>query len=224
MLLLGLECCACHSFVTHAFLLYPFVVAVILLYRFSTFLLFYISTFILHRYAETMTEEEEAVRLECVICRNEITSTDELAKVGYKGIRTLAHACEVKNYERLFVFFNSYRDASSKIPLHVSCRKRLIDLRNVTTTNGDEKESSPPLKKTRSVTNVFDWKAHCFICGLICDFKHSSRNPIRKVESCSLKDRILEVSDMENHSELRYRLMNCFDLEWPRKLYTTRDV
>ena len=174
-----------------------------------------------------MTEEEavrleEAVTLECVICRNKINPTDEFVKVGSKGIRSLAHACEVKSYERLTVFFNSYRDTSSKIPLHVSCRKRIIDLRNVNSTNGDEKESSPPLKKTRSSTDMFDWKAHCFVCGLICDFKHSSRNPIRKVESCSLRDRILEVSNTEDHSYLRHRLINCFDLVAVKAIYHAR--
>ena len=77
-----------------------------------------------------MTEEEEAVRLVCVICNNDIAATDEFVKVGNKGIRTLVNACEVKNYDKLGTFFNSHRNSSSKIPLHVICRKRLVDLRN----------------------------------------------------------------------------------------------
>ena len=181
------------------------------------FVLLYFCTFLL-RDAIVMTEREETVQLLCAICNDHIAATDEFVNVGAKGIRTLVNACEVKKNEKLVSFFKSHRDSSCKIPLHVGCRKRLVDLRNI---QHDEKEWSPPSKKTRSSTDTFDWKSHCFICGTLCDFKHDARNHISRVETLSLRDNVLKVcnENSDKLSELSHRVQSCFDLVAAKAVY-----
>ena len=97
----------------------------------------------------------------CTICRIVISSDNSGVLVGSKGVNGLLSACLARNERELYNFIKKRKDEDPqfKFPVHIACRKRFTDLRNIPR---DEKESlPPPTKKTRSSMESFVWE-HCF--------------------------------------------------------------
>ena len=163
----------------------------------------------------------------CVICAGEIDADNIGVSSGRKGIQTLLESCQARGEDGVFVvqgkilsvkLIRARISESDKVVVHVGCRKRFTDLRNVTT----EDEHAPPAKKTRSSMEAFQWKRDCFFCGTICDTKHD--NDVKTVETISLRNNVLDVlidvcNEYPEDDEIKHRVLNCSDLVAKNAIY-----
>lgn len=148
----------------------------------------------------------------CALCTNAIEETSLGVVLGDKGISSVINASHVRG-DTKGAIIEKIQSSGQLVNVHKECRKRYTDLRNV---NSSEDEKPPPVKKTRSSFESFEWEKCCLFCGSQCE-THKERKQVCLVQTISFARNILDVcrikpSDEPLLSAIAHRVQNCIDL------------
>ena len=135
------------------------------------------------------------------------------------GLYTLIAFSKTRKNELLFEYLTEQKDAENprKVYIHESCRRDYVNTLRQDKIESTEEVSST---RTRSSASFFDWKHHCFYCGLEAteDTKHPVRNKVFNATFLYTKDKILEKcrQKLEMHEDewvqqVQDPLLSCID-------------
>ena len=153
----------------------------------------------------------------CVIC-SDSRGNEKLVRVR-AGLETLMSSSKSRKNEQLFQYLSKQRLSENpcKVFVHENCRKDYI--RPVG--ENIEKSKEKQVVRTRLSASFFDWKNHCFYCGLKASFdmKHPQRNKVFQATLVHTRDKILEACKQKLLTEedewveqVQSRLLSCIDL------------
>lgn len=164
----------------------------------------------------------------CSICHSH--TTEKLVNVGEKDKETLK-SVSIERGDNLFSRLNSLESVS----VHNSCRSKYINRINVEAAKRkaqvqNEAKISPVKRKLRksssssdssNVSNTFDWKDNCLLCGQQADIekekkkRHDQRKIICQVESNYFVTNLLKILTPltdDYHREIFKRISSVIDL------------
>ena len=158
----------------------------------------------------------------CSLCQN---PGGKLVSLTKKGKDSLENCAKQRNDARLQKDFLN----GSVSAVHEECRKNYTNRKRIASINKSKEETELKSCKidTRSMSDPFEWKTDCFLCGEHVDQKHKSRNPFHPVRTVEIRSKLLEDCQMrlkinfedDHTTKVQRRLLDCVDLVAVNAIY-----
>jgi hypothetical protein len=157
-----------------------------------------------------MTSNEEV----CLLCDSAIV--DDKVALTAKGLESLLQYAKLHSDKRVEDRLSEHGVA---FVVHSKCRKDYTNKKRIQKRklSDGSQECSSKIPKTRSATDIFDWKGQCFLCSKPAHFnkRQPKRNDTFEVRTLTLQESIITIANSCADSwatEVKGRLATCSDL------------
>ena len=145
----------------------------------------------------------------CPICETSVTCSEDSSRLTEKGLVSLQNANKARQDDHLNFLIGQ--------KVHKKCRIVYVHKREIRKYVESKLENFSPASSSnpsrRSSEPYFDFKSHCFLCGLVFSIPNTSN--ISEVKSIGMKDTILDHCKKRSDSwsdSVQMRVLDINDL------------